>query len=78
MRPDQAQIERRNQMTTLSIPEMSCGHCKATIEKTIKAIDPAAALQFDLEARRLDVESSAPMDVLRAALATAGYQTTPA
>lgn len=25
-------------MTTFSIPDMSCGHCKATVEQTIHAI----------------------------------------
>ena len=28
-------------MTTFNIPNMSCGHCKATVQKTIHAIDPA-------------------------------------
>lgn len=61
-------------MTTLSIPDMSCGHCKATVEKTIKAIDPAATLDFDMAARTVAIHSSATLDEMRAALKTAGYE----
>lgn len=30
-------------MTTFHIPDMSCGHCKATVERTIHGIDPLDA-----------------------------------
>lgn len=65
-------------MTTLSIPDMSCGHCKATVEKTIKAIDPTATLDFDMAARTVVVQSAAGTDAMRAALKTAGYDATAA
>lgn len=65
-------------MTTLSIPDMSCGHCKATIEKTIKGLDPAASLDFDMPARTVAVKSAAAIDAMRAALKSAGYDATPA
>lgn len=61
-------------MTTLSIPEMSCGHCKATVDKAIHAVDPAAVLDFDMEARTVAVRSGAALDSLRAALRDAGYE----
>ena len=61
-------------MTTLSIPDMSCGHCKAIVEKAIKAIDPAATLEFDMPARTVAVQSAAATDAMRAALMTAGYK----
>ncbi len=60
-------------MTKLSIPEMSCGHCKATIEKTIMGLDPAAALDFDMTARVVAVKSSIDIAVLRQGLEGAGY-----
>lgn len=65
-------------MTNLSIPEMSCGHCKATVEKTIKAIDPTAILDFDMTARTVAVKTATSMDAMRAALKTAGYEATAA
>ena len=63
-------------MTKLLIPEMSCGHCKATVEKTIKSLDPAAALDFDMIARTVTVDSTAALPALQAALSQAGYETT--
>lgn len=60
-------------MTTLTIPEMSCGHCKAVIEKTVLGIDPAARLEFDLPAHKVDVQSSADPARITRALTEAGY-----
>jgi copper chaperone CopZ len=60
-------------MTTFHIPDMSCGHCKATVEKTIRALDPAAQIEFDMAARRISVESSTDAGRVRTALAEAGY-----
>ena len=65
-------------MTTFSIPDMSCGHCKATVEQTIHALDPAAEIEFDMAARRISVKSSAEAARVQAALAEAGYPATPA
>jgi copper chaperone len=65
-------------MTTFHIPDMSCGHCKATVEKTIHTIDPAARIDFDMEARRIKLDGQAETANLQAALAAAGYPATPA
>lgn len=65
-------------MTTFHIPDMSCGHCKATVEKTIHALDPAARIDFDMEARRIALDSQAETVNVQAALAAAGYPATPA
>ena len=65
-------------MTKLSIPDMSCGHCKATVEKTLKALDPAASLHFDMPARTVAVQSTAAVDAMRTALKAAGYEATAA
>jgi hypothetical protein len=27
-------------MITLNVPDMSCGHCKATVEKAVAGVDP--------------------------------------
>ena len=63
-------------MTILSIPEMSCGHCKATIEKTITALDPAARLDFDMPARTLNVQTGLTPEAMRTALSAVGYAAT--
>lgn len=65
-------------MTKFHIPDMSCGHCKATVEQTIHALDPKAGINFDMEARRIDLDSPIETASVQAALAEAGYPATPA
>ena len=60
-------------MTTYSIPAMSCGHCKATVEKTVLALDPTATLSFDMPARTVAIDTGRDDALLRAALEDAGY-----
>jgi copper chaperone len=61
------------QMTTLSIPEMTCGHCKATVERTIAAQDAAAKVAVNLDTHTVAVQSTAPVAALIKALADEGY-----
>lgn len=60
-------------MITLSIPDMSCGHCKAAVEGAIAKLDPAAKVTVDLPARTAGVDSSATADTLIAALGRVGF-----
>ncbi|WP_050526543.1 heavy-metal-associated domain-containing protein [Pseudorhodobacter aquimaris] len=64
-------------MTKLHVPDMSCGHCKATVAKTIHALDPEARVDFDMDARQITVNSGSRMAAIQAALEVAGYPTTP-
>lgn len=64
-------------MTHLHIPDMSCGHCKAAVTEAIKAIDPSAQIEFDMEARKIALRSAAADEAIQAALVTAGYPSTP-
>ena len=64
-------------MTTFQIPDMSCGHCKATVEKTIKGLDPEANINFDMDARQIALDSDMAAAQVQAALAEAGYPATP-
>ena len=59
------------------VPDMSCGHCVATIEKAVTAADPTATVQFDLEARTTDLSSTLSGDEIMDVLAQAGYDVTP-
>ena len=63
-------------MTTFSVPEMSCGHCKAAVEKAIAGIDPAARVTVDLESRTARVETALGDAVVIAAMKEAGYAAT--
>lgn len=60
----------------LSIPDMSCGHCKATVEKTIASIDPTAQVTVDLATRTVEVRSTAPDGTVLKALDAEGYPAT--
>ncbi len=62
---------------TLSVPDMSCGHCKAVVERTIATQDAQARVVVDLSSRTVTVESAAPAEVLMTALADEGYPATP-
>lgn len=61
----------------LTIPEMSCGHCKAAIEKAVISHDPGAILAFDLAGRHLSVQSTLPLAEVQALLLKAGYASEP-
>lgn len=65
-------------MTRLSVPDMSCGHCKASVEAAIARVDAAATVKVDLESRMVEVESAAPAPALIAALAEVGFPATAA
>jgi len=55
------------------LPNMSCGHCVATITEAAQALDAQARLEFDREARRVTVESDKPLQDWVTALTEAGY-----
>lgn len=65
-------------MTKLKVPEMSCGHCKASIEKAIAGVDANANVNIDLDARTVSIESSAEDAALIAAIKSEGYESAPA
>lgn len=65
-------------MSRFHIPDMSCGHCRAKVEKTVHALDPEARITFDMPAQRITLETRADTVAVQTALAGAGYPATPA
>ncbi len=63
-------------MTKLMVPEMSCGHCKAVIEKAVAGVDADARVSVDLENRTVSIESSIADAALIDALKAGGYEAT--
>ncbi|WP_212523497.1 heavy-metal-associated domain-containing protein [Actibacterium sp. MT2.3-13A] len=59
----------------LNVPEMSCRHCTAAIEKAIKALDAGAQVDCDLAARSVSVKTTLEESAVRAAISEAGYET---
>jgi copper chaperone len=63
-------------MYEYEIPDMSCGHCVASVTKAIKAADPDATADVDLMKRRALVTSKADPQAIAAAIDDAGYPAT--
>lgn len=61
-------------MTKFSVPKMSCGHCKASIEKSVTEADDFAELTFDMEAREVEIDSELDTDALIAAIKDGGFE----
>jgi len=57
----------------LSIPDMTCGHCRAAVTGALMALDHDARVVVDLPARRAQVETSAPAAAVIAALHDIGF-----
>ncbi len=58
-------------MTTLSIPDMSCGHCKASVEAALAPF--AAQITVDLPTRQVDVQGAPDLTAVLAALGEIGF-----
>lgn len=56
-------------MTRLSVPDMSCGHCKASVEKALSGL--ATDVQVDLGSRL--VSAKGDEGAMIAALAKVGF-----
>jgi copper chaperone len=63
-------------MTKLSVPKMSCGHCKGAVEKAVASVDANASVNVDLSDRTVSVETSATDAALIDALKSVGYDAT--
>lgn len=63
-------------MTKYSIPNMTCGHCKASVEKAVASVDPSAKVAVDLTTRNAEIVSTSTPAALMAALKQAGYEAT--
>lgn len=60
---------------TLSVPDMSCGHCRASIQAALAPLGAAPA--FDMEARRVTLITEARQAEVLAALEAIGFDASP-
>ncbi len=63
-------------MTTFSVPEMSCGHCRKAIEQAVAEADSTATVSCDLDAKEVTIDSRLAPGDLAAVLDAAGYPAT--
>ena len=62
------------QETIIKIEGMSCGHCKAAVEKALKAVAGVETAVVDLEKKQAVVTGDAAMEAMREAVEDAGYE----
>jgi copper chaperone len=60
-------------MLQLQLPDMTCGHCAATVTRTVQSLDPQARVQIDLPNHSVQIETRADEGQVRAALTEEGY-----
>ena len=61
----------------LLIENMTCGGCARSVTATIKDVDADAAVEIDLPAKRVRIESSQPAERFTQALDDAGFPAQP-
>jgi len=61
-------------MLTLQVKGMTCGHCANAVTRAVTEVDPKAQVRVDLDAGRVEVDTSASAADVAAALAEAGYE----
>ena len=49
--------------TTLSVPEITCDHCKNSIEGAVGALDGVATAEVNVEAKTVSVGFDAPASI---------------
>jgi copper chaperone len=63
------------QQLPYSVPEVSCGHCRAAITAEVEKVPGVASVDVDLQAKRVTVAGeSVDEAAVRAAIAGAGFE----
>lgn len=60
---------------TLSVPDISCGHCKSSIEGAVEPLDAVASVDVSIDDRTVDVTfvGGADLAAVTAAIEGQGY-----
>jgi copper chaperone len=60
-------------MIEFQVPAISCAHCVRAVNEAVKGVDAQAKVDVNVEAKKVNVQSSADRAKLVAALTEAGY-----
>ena len=61
---------------TLSVPDISCGHCKSSIEGAVAPLEGVSNAEVTIDAHTVDVsfdEAAVTLDAIIAAIEEQGY-----
>jgi copper chaperone len=61
---------------TLNVPDISCGHCKSSIEGAVAPMDGVASAEVTIDARTVDVsfdEAAVDLEAIITAIEDQGY-----
>jgi copper chaperone len=67
--------EGRMNETILKVPDMSCGHCVATVENALEQVDGVEGVEVSLDTKIVRVSHFGTMDIyaLTEAIQSAGF-----
>jgi len=68
--------EEQMQQTILTVPKMSCGHCKMAVESATNDLAGVISISADPETKNVDVsydESQVDLGAIKQAIEKAGY-----
>ncbi|ACM01068.1 heavy-metal-associated domain-containing protein [Cereibacter sphaeroides] len=60
-------------MTKLSIPDMSCGHCRASIEGALAPLPGFEGIRFNSDSRTAEIDGTVSERTLLSALDSIGF-----
>lgn len=63
--------------TTLTVPDISCGHCKTSIEDAVSALTGVASVEVEIEPRQVHLDydpATLTLDQIKAAIEEVGYE----
>ena len=46
-----------------TVPEISCGHCKETIESTVNSIESVKSVSVDIDQKSVEIKSTSNLDL---------------
>jgi copper chaperone len=58
---------------TYSVPAMTCGHCKSSIEGEVNKLGGIVSVTVDLDAKTVQVAGDTTDEAIRAAIDEAGF-----
>lgn len=60
-------------MIELTINDMTCGGCVASITRVVKGLDPHASVDADVAAKRVKISSAIKSEAVITAISDAGF-----